>query len=109
MFISKLASFPDPCPAGWVSGNEAVLKQCERDYDLPELGRKPVWSPLSKWAAAVQERSRSTVHHLDPNTITIHISRSGDLAWYISGLILSPHMIKSLGTRLPEGSWLTSE
>ena len=75
VFISKLASFPDPCLAGWVSGNEAVLKQRERDYNLPELGRKPVWSPLSKWAAAVQERSRTTVHHLDPNTITIHISQ----------------------------------
>ena len=56
------------------------LCECEREYNLPELGQKPVWSLLSKWATAVQERREKAGQLFTIWVQTPSLSGSGDLA-----------------------------
>ena len=107
VFISKLASFPDPCPARWVSGNEAVLKQHERLQPTRVGSETSLVTSLQMGSSCTREKQVNCspfgpeYHHHSHFTV-----RRSSL---LPGLILSPHLIKSLGTRQQEGNWLTSE
>ena len=84
MKTSYLASFsgsftPQTNLSRWLG--HVRLCEREREYNnLPELGQKPVWSLLSKWVAAVQERREKAGQLFTIWVQTPSLSGSEDLA-----------------------------